>query len=512
MSETAPFPSTMDAASRPGRLACVGEWLGRGRTMTIAERGEHMLLEMGPETPSLYVVPSTEGSEVWPMQWSAVRDRPSGPVHQKDALYILELPTPTSPRLLVRRPAAEGCVEFSRADVALPNSTGQVPSRSPKRSRSLRSEARARPGDWGCVKCGFQNFSRNRTCHKCCAPRSGDGKQASDLENLVAKVKRGQRSSQVFKARWEAFCDRHGRGFHDPARHSLRYLQDFLDSEGRLQSRSASRGRRSRSCSVGRRRMRASSSVRSRTRRRRRRERKMRRKHLRRVRRERTRSSSVRSGRQLRSAGTLALRKAESALIEAEKELDRVREAAVQTEDRVRSVELQQQEEVERAVKAARTDAEETLQSRLHSQEQKLVEEKAMRLREAEQRLDKAIAVRLSEAEKRLRRDVDTSVEDARRQAEEVAHDAVEAAERRAQAEAASKVEEATERVQAARAHLATLRDSARPGGAPSRRAGSSSSCSSASPEDVALRANGGARSALERSGQDRGSPDPRDL
>merc|ERR1712136_560233 len=114
-------------------------------------------------------------------------------------------------------------------------------------------------------------------------------------------------------------------------------------------------------------------------------------------------------------------------------------------------------------------------------------------------RLDKAIAVRLSEAEKRLRRDVDTSVEDARRQAEEVAHDAVEAAERRAQAEAASKVEEAT------------VRDSARPGGAPSRRAGSSSSCSSASPEDVALRANG-SRSALERAGQDRGSPDPRDL
>jgi len=281
----------LDVASRPGHLACVGEWYASGKTLSISERGEHLMLDMGVGTPTLFVVATCGiGEEVWPMQWEACREDPPAGA-QPDTLYILELATPTSQWLLVKRPEGEGCVEFARVPPctstteAQPSGMGTGP---PPRTRSrsaaggnstvsrswgesgdgggtgkgygggcdggpgggaivVAASASAgaggsaggvpfKPGDWYCTKCGAHNFSKRLSCHQCAAALF-NGESTSDAsarEAMVAQIKRGQRESKDFKERWYAFCDRFGRGFYDPVRHVARLLQDFLDAEERL--------------------------------------------------------------------------------------------------------------------------------------------------------------------------------------------------------------------------------------------------------------------------------------
>jgi len=503
-------PEVVDAASRPGHLACMGEWRSKGKTMRISERGDDQLvLEMGQGTPTLFLVTNTDvEEEVWPMTWSAVRSsmQLSGRADPQDTLYVLELPTPTSPKLFVKRPVGEGLVEFIRAGMeAQAKAAPPLPPRPPEgpyegapgpssmhRSRSRsggRIEGRGgpnskfRPGDWNCSRCGFHNFANKVVCHNCGHPRDGDAsKSASDpnVGAMVDAIKRGQRESKAFKDRWEEFCDRFGSGFYDPARHTGRFLDDFLTDEKHLPirgGRSPRNSRRQQNIS----RSNSPGGSRSRSRSPRGRRQGMRRQRRRRgsrrgrrpangPRRRRSRSPRSRSPRsRSRSPGLpsreAAVKSAESLLAEAERCLDQAREAAVPAAaEGVRRVEEAQRVEVERAVAAAREDGEEGLRVRLREAEVKLLEEKAVRLREAEQRLDKAIATRLHDTERRFRRELDDTVEDTRRAREQQMRQAVEDAERQTHAEAAAKVEDAQARVQTARQRLASLRD---PGQAP---------------------------------------------
>jgi len=94
-------------------MACVGDWCSRGKTIKLSDRGGQLILEMGPDSPALPVLSVDEG---WPMQWAAVRVSPAGgPLDKKDAVYLLELPEPSSSKLLVRKPIGDSVIEFQRA-------------------------------------------------------------------------------------------------------------------------------------------------------------------------------------------------------------------------------------------------------------------------------------------------------------------------------------------------------------------------------------------------------------
>jgi len=489
-------PRSLDAALRPGRLACAGEWSGKGKTMKITQEGDGLLLNMGQGSPTLIVASTAKNTEeVWPMQWAAMRE-PSD-----DALYILELPTPTSSRLYVKKPGDDRIVEFVRGDGVCPPpaapydgrmqssannlrpppmlTTGSQRSRSrpslvraQPRSRSPRPRGRAGPpqdqGRWRRPSGGPATRGESN--------RDMSTSEQAIREEMVTFVKRGQRESPAFKERWAAFCDRFGRGFYDPARHNMRFLEDFTHSErkgghrscSRRSSRSLSRRpprvssppprrSQSRSRSVCRRRRRCIRRGPSRMRRRRslRGPRRGGRGRCHRDRdrdRDRDRSASGMPSRQA------ARRGAEAALADAERQLARVRDAAVpETADALRKAEEERQTEIIRAVELERSDAEENLRTRLIEAEAKLQHEKAERMREAEHKLDKAIASRLREAEERLRRDVDARIEEVRRSTEESTRAALEDAERRAQAEASAKVKDAEERVQRARARATSM-------------------------------------------------------
>jgi len=476
---------SLDAALRPGRLACVGEWSGKGKTMKITEEGDGLMLNMGQGSPTLIVVPTNKNTEeVWPMQWSAMRE-PSD-----DALYILELPTPTSSRLYVKKPGDDRIVEFVRGGASSPPAaqsdghmqsnvsnlrpppiltTGSQRSRSlpslQPRSRSPRPRGRAGPP---------QEQGRWRRPSGGPLPRGDSTRDMSASEQaireeMVTFVKRGQRESPAFKERWAAFCDRFGRGFYDPARHNTRFLEDFTQSERKGGHRSCSR-RSSRSLSRRPARVSSPPPRRSQSRHRslcRRRRRCIRRGPSRMQRRLRgpRRGARGRCHRNRSASGMpsrqAARRGAEAALADAERQLARVRDAAVpDTAEAIRKAEEERQSEIIRAVEIARRDADENLHTRLSEAEAKLQREKAERMREAEHKLDKAIASRLREAEERLRQEVDARVEEVRRSTEESTRAALEDAERRAQAEASAKVKEGEERVQKARARAASLRDS----------------------------------------------------
>merc|ERR1719310_2147730 len=137
---------------------------------------------MDPNLPQLLLMAANDGAEVWPMQWTAVRRGASDP------LYVLELSTPTSPRLLVKRPVGEGVVEFIRAGCDPPNDAPSVTTLALRRSRSRSRRSRSRsgsrrraearggtssflPGDWACPKCGDHQFARNLSCRSCGGPK-----------------------------------------------------------------------------------------------------------------------------------------------------------------------------------------------------------------------------------------------------------------------------------------------------------------------------------------------------
>ena len=65
----------------------------------------------------------------------------------------------------------------------------------------------------------------------------------SERRGLVDQVKSKQRASSAFAQTWRAYCDKKGDGFYDPARHSRRFLSDFLRHADRRRSSSSSRSR-----------------------------------------------------------------------------------------------------------------------------------------------------------------------------------------------------------------------------------------------------------------------------
>uniref|UniRef100_A0A7S1FEY2 RanBP2-type domain-containing protein n=1 Tax=Noctiluca scintillans TaxID=2966 RepID=A0A7S1FEY2_NOCSC len=503
-------------ASRPGAVSCVGAWRSRGKAITIVERDGQMVLEMGSDAPMLELVPASEGAEVWPMQWRALRMGGES----KDPLYIIELPMPTSTRLFVRRPVGDGVIEFVRAGLegaggASPTEGSQkraasggedrYAARSRSRSRSSRGgEAKDAgqsgflPGDWTCDRCNFHNFARNLSCKNCGASKpkgAGTAEGPGDREGLVLQVKRGQRESQAFKQRWWDYCDRKGNGYYDPVRHDSRFLEEFLEQErkrgarsgrsaSRSQSRSASKKSRKRSSPTPR----SASGKRQKSPKRRRRRRHRKRKASRRERRKRhkrSRSSESSSSVSGRPSRDVAVKAAERVVAEAEKAVELARSnVSPNIGDRLREAEDEQREEVDRVMEKERKVQEEDIQKRLREQEQKLQEEKSTRLREAEQRLDKAITARLREAESKLRKEAKGRIEEAVRAAGEAARETVSEQERKIHADAAAKVEVAEDNLRKARTRLASLREGAKRQKSPDKsrsRSRSTSASSSAS-------------------------------
>lgn len=137
----------MPLCSQP---ACVGEWCSGEKMMRIVESGGRLVVDMGPLTPTLALVALTTDEQGWPRRWSATRKN-SGtrPPEGSRALYILELPSPSSHKLLVKRPVGDGQVEFVRTCAQLippqspPDGTtrnSDAPSHRPERSRSPRRQ------------------------------------------------------------------------------------------------------------------------------------------------------------------------------------------------------------------------------------------------------------------------------------------------------------------------------------------------------------------------------------
>jgi len=214
-------------------------------------------------------------------------------------------------------------------------------------------------------------------------------------EQLVEQVKGNQRFSPVFKTAWRGYCDRYGRGFYDPARHPLQFIEEFFAAglappescqggscgpggplRGRSRSwrpREASSGNRSGSSesshsrSRRRRKRRAKGSRRHRKHRKdheHRHHRRGRRKRRRKSRRKRTSSSngsecSWASGLPSRAA---AIKSAEAAVSTATKALEVARKGAEsEIAERLKEVEIQQKDEVAKKVVQSREEVEDTI-------------------------------------------------------------------------------------------------------------------------------------------------------
>jgi len=52
---------------------------------------------------------------------------------------------------------------------------------------------------------------------------------SDETEALVGKVKEMQRNDATAKEQWWAYCDSHGGGIHDPAKHDAEFIQVFLN-------------------------------------------------------------------------------------------------------------------------------------------------------------------------------------------------------------------------------------------------------------------------------------------
>ncbi|CAJ1345198.1 unnamed protein product [Effrenium voratum] len=245
-------------------------------------------------------------------------------------------------------------------------------------------------------------------------PAADDDKDDSGTESgdqqrrvLVDQVKSNQKASVPFQQAWRSYCDAHGGGFYDPARHSAQFLEDFLKtaakgtkSKAKKESESSESSSRSR---ARRRRRHGRRHTRGRRRRRERRDRRDRRGR----RRKRSRSSSS----ALPSRAT-AIKGAERAVAAATKELEALSANAVDDEDAIQ--EEQRRKEVEKALEKVQSDAAAELQEKLREAEARLAEEKQTRLSEAEDKLKQAIVERLKDAEVKFRAEEQGRIEDAR--------------------------------------------------------------------------------------------------
>mmetsp|Transcript_139319 Transcript_139319/g.445469 ORF Transcript_139319/g.445469 Transcript_139319/m.445469 type:complete len:305 (+) Transcript_139319:39-953(+) len=203
----------------PAHLCCIGEWACGQQKLTIAKRGWYLILEMGPGSPTRYMVPTSGlNEEVWPMQWAATKNTAAlgdAAPPKEDTLYILELPARGSSSLTVRRPDSDRGVQFTSVSAAsasgafpaaapgppppaaafpgqpvpafssqsLPAFPGQpMPAAARPRSRSPHGGRDNNsggglgnwvPGDWSCPFCGQHNFRKKVACSNCESPKPG---------------------------------------------------------------------------------------------------------------------------------------------------------------------------------------------------------------------------------------------------------------------------------------------------------------------------------------------------
>lgn len=222
---------------------------------------------------------------------------------------------------------------------------------------------------------------------------------------LVDQVKSNQRASAPFAKTWRSYCDSHGDGFYDPARHSTQFLEDFLkyaaEKRGGSKDDESSSSRRSRS-------PRSRRNGRHRTRHGRRHDRGRTRRKGRLRRRSDSRS---RSGIPTRKT---AIKGAERAVAAFTKELEELKGISDDSEP----VEHSEQPNQDLQLSRWRAEVEAERAAQVSEAERKLQEEKAARLKEAEEKLDQAIAERLQEAEEKLRAEVHSRLDDAQRHAE----------------------------------------------------------------------------------------------
>jgi len=95
--------------------ACLGEWQGRGKVIKISKNSDELLVDMGPCVPSLTLIATNSKEHAWPMTWAVVRKGEHGRISATHGtVYIFELPSSDSSRLLVKKPTGDGVVEFER--------------------------------------------------------------------------------------------------------------------------------------------------------------------------------------------------------------------------------------------------------------------------------------------------------------------------------------------------------------------------------------------------------------
>lgn len=492
-----------------GAQACIGEWRNRAKAITISERDGGLVLEMGANSPTLTLQhvasKGSDDTDVWPMRWTAIRalSTTGGVADTKDILYSLELPSPISPKLFVKRPVGEGVVEFHRStDTSSMPLSNRVSAESRSRSHS-RSQSRAAsqkagkeghsssagpvkmlPGDWTCGKCHFHNFARNPSCRGCGAPKprvDGDDdatarkREPKGREDMIMQIKRGQRESNAFKERWWGHCDKHGNGFYDPVRHETKFLEDFCRRELGPRSRTRSSSSRSSKESASSQSRSRSSSARSRSRTRslprEKRKKKNRRKRSERRKRRHRRRRKERSSKQQKkrsrslssSAGSSGSRNVlavlEKTVAEAEKMLERTqKDKSARVAALLREATEDQQKEVARRVAQAHAVIEEEIKAKLREADAKLQDEKKDRMREAEQKLDNAISTRLAEAETKLRKEAEVRIEEARRAAVDACREEYVELERSVRETVAESVKIAEEKLKDAKARASTAR------------------------------------------------------
>eukprot|EP00435_Cladocopium_sp_Y103_P015503 s3188_g3.t2 len=280
-----------------------------------------------------------------------------------------------------------------------------------------------------------------------------DEVEAGDQHRILAdQVKTNQRASRPFAKAWRSYCDSHGDGFYDPARHGrcnraleirlhcglfdiLRHPKDFLedflktaadkhaDSDDEDSSDSSSRSRSRRRS----RRRRRHGTGRHRTRHRRRR--RDRGRTRRKGRRRRSSSSSLSGELPTRKA---AIKGAERAVAAALKDLEALRAAKPLDEDEAAQVEEEQkqQKEVEQKFEKLKAEIEAEREEKIRETQRKIEEpvvvmlvrlvseEKATRLKEAEDKLNEAIAKHIRDAESKLRSEAQDRIDKVKKKAE----------------------------------------------------------------------------------------------
>jgi len=149
-----------------GQPPCVGEWCSGEKMMRIVENSGRLVVDMGPLTPKLALVTlASDEVQTWPRRWTAIRkcsgNKAPPQLECSKPLYILELPSASSPTLLVKRPVGEGQVEFMRVS----NGTSRQPKQQ-QQQQQQQQQKRPPPTE------GLNGSGRKATADSQNAPRA----------------------------------------------------------------------------------------------------------------------------------------------------------------------------------------------------------------------------------------------------------------------------------------------------------------------------------------------------